>query len=197
MAQIKDAHTGKWDRGSDGIHLHYDTKEYLREGKKLAASLLESIESTTLYFDDLDIGDRFVSSGRTVTESDIVTFAGLSGDFNSLHMDAEFAATTPHGQRIAHGLLVLAITSGLSTRMPIMKLIEKAILGLAGLECKWVKPTGIGDTLHVVLEILAKEPGKKPDRGTLVMKRSAVNQRGDTVMESVWRLVLKNKGGAA
>lgn len=163
----------------------------------MAGSLLETIEGTTLYYDDLNVGDRFVTAGRTLTESDIVTFAGLSGDFNSLHMDAEFAAQTPHGKRIAHGLLVLAITSGLSTRLPLMKLIEKAIVGLAGLECKWFKPTFIGDTLHVVLEITGKEPGKKPDRGTFLMKRSAVNQHGDTVMESVWRLVLKTRDNNA
>jgi acyl dehydratase len=159
----------------------------------MSSSLLADIERTTLYFDDLDVGDRFETSGRTVTEGDIVAFAGLSGDFNSLHVDAEFAAGTPHGQRIAHGLLVLAIVSGLSTRLPLMKLIEKAILGLAGLECKWVKPAFIGDTLHAVTEIVAKEPGRKPDRGTLVMKRVALNQRGETLMESTWRLVLKTR----
>jgi acyl dehydratase len=159
----------------------------------MSRNLLAEIEGTTLYFDDLNVGARFQTSGRTVTEGDIVAFAGLSGDFNSLHMDAEFAAGTPHGQRIAHGLLVLAMTSGLSTRLPLMKLIEKAILGLAGLECKWVKPAFIGDTLHAVTEIVAKEPGRKPDRGTLVMKRVAVNQHGETVMESTWRLVLKTR----
>ncbi len=157
----------------------------------MAATLLETIENTTLYYDDIQVGDRFRTAGRTVTEADIVAFAGLSGDFNSLHVDAEFAATTANGQRIAHGLLVLAITSGLATRLPLMKLIEKSILGLAGLECRWLKPTFIGDTLHVDVEVVAREPGRKPDRGTLVLKRAAVNQRGETVMESLWRLVLK------
>lgn len=159
----------------------------------MSSSLLDAIESTTLYFEDLEAGARFETAGRTVTESDVVAFAGLSGDFNSLHMDAEFAATTPHGQRIAHGLLVLSIVSGLSTRLPLMKLIEQAILGLAGLECRWLKPALIGDTLHVAVEIMAKEPGRKPDRGTVVMKRSAVNQRGETVMESTWRIVLRTR----
>ena len=159
----------------------------------MGSSLLDAIEGTTLYYDDLEVGDRFETVGRTVTEADIVGFAGLSGDFNSLHMDAEFAATTPHGQRIAHGLLVLSIASGLSTRLPLMKLIERAILALAGLECKWLKPTFVGDTVHVVVEIQGKEPGRKPDRGTLVTKRSAINQRGETVMESVWRIVLKTR----
>ena len=158
----------------------------------MSSSLLETIEGT-FYFDDLNVGERFETNGRTIAEADIVGFAGLSGDFNSLHMDAEFATQTPHGQRIAHGLLVLAITSGLSTRLPLMKLIEKSILGLAGLECKWFKPAFIGDTLHVVVEITAKDPGNKPDRGTMVMKRSAINQKGETVMESLWRIVLKTK----
>jgi acyl dehydratase len=157
----------------------------------MSATLLEQIEHTTLYFEDLDVGDRFRTAGRTVTEADVVGFAGLSGDFNALHMDAAFAAGTPHGQRIAHGLLVLAIASGLATRLPLMKLIEPAVLGLAALECRWLKPTFIGDTLHVEVEIAQKEPGKKPDRGTLVMKRLAVNQRGETVMESTWRIVLR------
>ena len=159
----------------------------------MSSSLLTAIETTTLYFDDLDVGARFQTAGRTLTESDIVAFAGLSGDFNALHTDAEFAATTPHRQRIAHGLLVLSIVSGLSTRLPLMKLIEEAILGLASLECRWHRPTYIGDTLHVVVEIVGKEPGHKPGRGTLVLKRSAVNQRGETVMESTWRIVLKTR----
>lgn len=163
----------------------------------MSSSLLEVIEGTTLCYDDLNVGDRFKTSGRTITEADIVAFAGLSGDFNSLHVDAEFASQTPHGARIAHGLLVLAITSGLATRLPMMKLMEKSILGLAGLECKWFKPVFIGDTLHVAVEITTKEAGKKPDRGTLVLRRCAVNQKGDTVMESLWRIVLKTKAASA
>jgi acyl dehydratase len=119
----------------------------------MSRELLAALEGTTLYFDDLAVGGRQTTAGRTLTEADIVGFAGLSGDFNALHMDAEFAAGAPHGQRIAHGLLVLAIASGLSTRLPLMKLLEKSIFGLAGLECKWAKPVFIGDTLHVVLEI--------------------------------------------
>ena len=159
----------------------------------MGSNLLNLMEGTTLYYDDLNVGDRFQTAGRTVTEADIVNFAGLSGDFNSVHVDAEFASTTQNGQRIAHGLLVLAIASGLSTRLPLMKLIDKAILGLAGVECRWFKPTFAGDTVHVLVEIQAKEPGKKPDRGALILKRLAINQRGETVMESTSRIVLKTK----
>lgn len=155
--------------------------------------LLDLIERTTLFYEDIEAGDRFVTSARTVTEADVVNFAGLSADYNSLHVDAEFAARTPHGGRIAHGLLVLAIASGLATRLPLMKLLESSILGLANLECRFLKPVRIGDTIHVVLEIAEKVPGRKPDRGTLVMRRLAVNQAGDTVMQSTWKIVVRTR----
>jgi acyl dehydratase len=151
---------------------------------------LKSLETASVTWDDLHPGDRFVTAGRTVTEADIVNFAGLSADYNQLHTDAEFAAQTPHGQRIAHGLLVLAIMSGLSTRLPVNKFMEKAIIGLAGLQAKWLRPVFIGDTLHVVAEVIGKEPGRKPGRGTVTFKRAAVNQKGDTVLETEWRLVM-------
>ncbi|HMM71285.1 MAG TPA: MaoC/PaaZ C-terminal domain-containing protein, partial [Rhodocyclaceae bacterium] len=99
----------------------------------MTPEMLKSLDAQTIYWDDLNIGDRFVTSGRTVTEADVVNFAGLSADYNSLHIDAEFASKSPHGQRLAHGLLVLAVVSGLTTRHPITKLMEKAIIGLAGL----------------------------------------------------------------
>lgn len=158
--------------------------------------LLERINDYVLFYEDLNVGDTFTTSARTVTEADVVNFAGLSADYNSLHVDAEFAATTPHGGRIAHGLLVLAITSGLCTRLPLMKFLEPSILGLAHLECKFRMPCKIGDTLHARLTIADKSPGKKPDRGTLVMHRVAVNQRGEEVMVSVWHLVVKSRGDA-
>lgn len=158
---------------------------------------LKSLETASVTWEDLHPGDRFVTAGRTVTEADVVNFAGLSADYNQLHTDAEFAAQTAHGKRIAHGLLVLAIMSGLSTRLPMNKFMEKAIIGLAGLQAKWLRPVFIGDTLHVVAEVIGKEPGRKPGRGTVVFRRAAVNQEGETVLETEWRLVMamRNPGG--
>ena len=156
-------------------------------------SVLQDIETYEVYFETLTIGDKFKTAGRTVTESDIVAFAGLSGDYNALHTDAEYAATTPHGARIAHGLLVLSIVSGLSTRLPVMKAMERTILGLANLQCRWRRPTKIGDTIHVVLEVAEKKDGAKPDRGAVVLRRTAVNQRGEAVMESDWSLILRRQ----
>lgn len=163
----------------------------------MSERLLDQLEGYVLAYEDLNIGDVFTTSARTVTEADVVNFAGLSADYNSLHVDAEFAAGTPHGGRIAHGLLVLAVTSGLCTRLPLMKFLEPSILGLANLECKFRIPCKIGDTLHARLAIVDKRPGKKPDRGTLVMELVAVNQRGEDVMVSTWQLVVKSRGGVA
>ncbi|HYD70080.1 MaoC/PaaZ C-terminal domain-containing protein [Azospirillum sp.] len=159
--------------------------------------MLKDLENFTVYFETLAVGDRFRTAGRTVTEADIASFAALSADYNALHTDAEYARETPHGQRIAHGLLVLSIASGLCSRLPLMTFMERTILGLAGLECRWTRPTFIGDTIHVLLEIVGKEVSRKPDRGAVLMRRTAVNQRGETVMESDWRLVLRRQPAAA
>lgn len=156
-------------------------------------SLLRDIEEYRVYWETLGEGDRFVSPARTITEADITAFAGLSGDYNALHTDAEFAKHTVHGQRIAHGLLVLSITSGLSTRLPVMKAMESTIIGLAELRCQWRKPSFIGDTVQVELEIAGKSESKKPDRGTIVLKRTTKNQHGEVVMESYWSLVVKRR----
>ena len=154
-------------------------------------SLLDEIEAYQVFFDDLCVGQSFRTQARTVTEADIVNFAGLSGDYNAIHVDAAHAGQTIHGERIAHGLLVLAIASGLCTRLPLMRAMDKTLLGLVNLQCRWTRPTRIGDTLHVVVEISALEASSKPDRGSVTMRRTAVNQNGDSVMESDWRLVLK------
>lgn len=151
---------------------------------------LDDFDRFEVFFDTLEIGQRFVSPRRTVTEADLVNFAGLSGDYNALHTDAVHASGTHHGERIAHGLLVLAITSGLSTRLPVMRAMERTLLGLTNLQVQWRRPTRIGDTLHVVAEIVAKQPSSKPDRGTIVLRRSAINQTGEEVMVSEWSLVL-------
>jgi acyl dehydratase len=159
-------------------------------------SVLEQIEAYKIYFETIDVGAKFETPGRTITEADIVAFAGLSGDYNALHTDAEYAAGTQHKQRIAHGLLVLSIMSGLSTRLPFMKAMEKTLIGLANLQCRWRKPSFIGDTLHIELEVIEKKPSHKPDRGTVILSRKAIDQNGEVVLESEWSLVLKRETAA-
>jgi acyl dehydratase len=104
-----------------------------------------------LYFEDVPLDTKFVTSGRTITEADVVAFAGLSGDYNSLHVDESFAATTPFGGRIAHGLLVLSVASGLSTRLPVLHALQPSLLGMTDVTCRWLAPTRIGDTVRVEL----------------------------------------------
>jgi acyl dehydratase len=152
---------------------------------------LAQLEDRALYFDDLAVGESFTTGGRTVTEADIVNFAGLSGDYHSLHMDAEYAATTPLGRRIAHGMLVVAMTSGLVAKLPLMRFLERTTIGLAGVSCRFLKPVFIGDTIRVDLQVAEKVPGKKPDRGTVVMRRSVRNQHGELVIEGDWKIVLR------
>lgn len=145
-----------------------------------------------LDFSDLVPGQQFTTSGRTVTEADVVSFAGLSGDYNRLHVDAEFAAGSAFGERVAHGLLVLSVASGLSTRLPLSERLAPNILGLLDLQCGWPKPTRIGDTIHVVLTIVDCAKTSRPDRGVVTMTRDAVNQAGETVMKSTWKLLIRD-----
>ena len=132
------------------------------------------------YFEDIQVGDEYVSPGRTVTEADIVAFAGLSGDYNVLHTDAEYMRTSIFGERIAHGLLGLAIQSGLGTRaLP----RPFATLAFLGLRWRFKAPIKIGDTIKVRIKVTDKRETSKPDRGIVVLQRTVVNQRGEVVQE--------------
>ena len=128
-------------------------------------------------FEDLRVGEEFRSPGRTITETDIVLFAGLSGDYNVIHTDAEHMKSSLFGERIAHGLLVLSIQQGL---------LERAMPGRArescvGLKWKFKGPVKIGDTLHVRARISATQDSDKPDWGLVTVEREVVNQLGEVV----------------
>ncbi len=132
-----------------------------------------------LSFEDLQVGDEYRSPGRTVTEADIVIFAGLSGDYNVLHTDAEHMKSSLYGERIAHGLLGLSLQHGLLARgMP-----DRPGERFLGLKWKFKGPIKIGDTLHVRARIAAKKAGDEPGWGLVTMERQVVNQRGEVVQE--------------
>src|SRR5437773_3729655 len=103
-----------------------------------------------LFFDDVEVGQEWISLGRTITEADIVNFAGLSGDFNPIHIDHEFAKGTPFRRPIAHGLLVWAIGSGLGLLAPPMRTM--ALLSIR--EWQFKEPIFIGDTIRVKAKVL-------------------------------------------
>src|SRR5437660_2506420 len=135
--------------------------------------------SSHLYFDDLSVGQEFESQGRTVTETDIVNFAGLSGDFNPIHVDHEFAKTTPFRWPIAHGMLVMSMGSGLGTANPAMRTI--AFLSVR--DWRFTGTVFPGDTIRVRTKVLAKEIRGRGKRGEVAWLRTLVNQEGKVVQE--------------
>jgi acyl dehydratase len=142
------------------------------------------------YFEEIQVGDEYLSPGRTVTEADIVAFAGLSGDYNVLHTDAEFMKTSIFGERIAHGLLGLAISSGLGTRAVSRPFATLAFLGL---KWRFKGPIKIGDTIKARMKIIDKRETSKPDRGIVIVQRAVLNQRGEVVQEGETEIMVERR----
>jgi acyl dehydratase len=132
-----------------------------------------------VYFEDMKVGEEYVSPGRTVTEADIVIFAGLSGDYNVLHTDAEHMKSSLFGERIAHGLLGLSIQQGLLDRV----VPGQSTGPLAAVKWKFKGPIKIGDTIRVEARIATKKDGGGPGHGLVTVERRVVNQRGEVVQE--------------
>ena len=141
------------------------------------------------YFDEIQVGEEYVSPGRTVTEADIVIFAGLSGDYNVLHTDSEFMKSSIFGERIAHGLLGLAIQSGLLTR----GMRPFATIAFLGLRWKFKGPIKIGDTITVRAKVLDKRETSKPDRGIITLNRQVLNQKGEVVQEGETDIMVERR----
>ena len=145
------------------------------------------------YFHEIPLGEEYESPGRTVTESDLVIFSGLTGDYNVLHTDAEFMKQTIFGERIAHGLLCLAIQSGLFTRAT----APYATLGFGGLRWKFTAPVKIGDTIRLRAKVVDKKDLDKPDRGLVTLDRTIVNQRGEVVQQGKLTLLVAKRPSPA
>ena len=136
--------------------------------------------SERLFFDELEIGNRWISQARTITETDVVNFACLTGDFDPLHVDHEHAAETPFGKPIAHGLLGLSLLAGLSSQNPAVQTV--AFLGIRDWE--FHKPIYFGDTIHAVTEVEDLQP-KGRRTGLVRWRRELVNQNGDVVQSGI------------
>jgi acyl dehydratase len=162
----------------------------------VAGNSLAVSQADRLYFEDVPLKKKFVTSGRTITEADVVAFAGLSGDFNSLHMDETFAAATGFGGRIAHGLLVLSVASGLTTRLPVLHALQPSLLGMTEVTCHWLAPTRIGDTIRVELTFTEAQLTRSGTRGRVTERRVALNQDDVTVIDSQWTLLVATRPSA-
>jgi 3-hydroxybutyryl-CoA dehydratase len=140
--------------------------------------MARQLTTTNNYFDDVEIGDFFVTAGRTVTEADIVTFAGLSGDYSLLHTNEVYAVERGYGGRIAHGCLILSIATGLVFVLGQTMDRVVAFYGMDGV--RFTRPVRIGDTIHVEAEII--ELIDKGEKGGVIKRRDSIkNQNGEVV----------------
>ena len=144
-----------------------------------------------LYWEEWDVGAEYESPARTVTEADIVAFAGLSGDYNPLHVNEEYCKTTVFGGRIAHGPLVYAIAAGLLFQLHLYDDTLIAFLGFENL--KFTKPVKPGDTIRARIKVLDKRETSSPERGVMRRQLQVLNQRGEVVQEGIQAFLLKRK----
>mgnify|MGYP003873573397 CR=1 FL=1 len=141
------------------------------------------------FYEDFEVGEVLETPGRTITEADLVNFAGVSGDFFSLHVDEEYAKKTMFGRRIAHGLLTLAVVSGFWAKMG---LFEGTLVAFYGIDkLRFTKPVYIGDTIRARIEVVGKE--EKGRYGLVTLKHEVYNQNGETVMVFDAKLLFKRR----
>jgi acyl dehydratase len=141
-----------------------------------------------LTYEQFNMGEVFTSPARTVTEADVVSFAGLSGDFNPLHVDEIFARTTPFGGRIAHGMLVAALATGMANWLGIF---EGTTLALMEQVIQYKSPVKPGETVHLELRVAEKKETSKPDRGVVVFAADVCNQDGRAVITGRWTMMMR------
>ncbi len=137
-------------------------------------------------FHAFEDGETFLSPARTVTEAHIAAFAGLSGDFNPLHMDEEYAKAGPHGGRIAHGMLTLSVAAGLLNRY-----VDGTCIALLDVNARLIKVVRPGDTLRIRVTISEKRLSSKGTSGVISFAVDALNQREEVVLSGVWKMLLQ------
>lgn len=144
-----------------------------------------------LHFSEFSLGQRFESGGRTVTEADVVMFAGISGDYNPLHTDETFASKTPFGHRVAHGMLAASISTGLGQSLGIF---EGTTLALIGQTFAYKAPVFFGDTLRLALTVQTATPSGKGGKGVVVFKSEILKQDDTVAVDGTWTVLFRDKG---
>lgn len=144
-----------------------------------------------LYYEEFEMGKQVVTYGRTITEADVVNFAGLSGDFNSIHTDSAYTQNSFYKQRVAHGLLVLSVASGLAFRTG---QLEGTVIAWRDIgDWRFSQPTFIGDTVHVELEVVERKPMPRLGGGRVELEVRVKNQDDKVVMNGHWGLLVLNQ----
>lgn len=147
-------------------------------------------EMRGLHWDDFEPDREFFSASRTITEADVVNFAGLSGDFNPLHTDETFAERTPIRTRIAHGMLSMAVATGLANQMGIF---EGTTLALMTQTIGYKGMVRFGDTIRIVMTVRDRKETRNPSRGVVTFGVVVLNQKDETVIDSEWVLMMARK----
>jgi len=140
-----------------------------------------------LYFEEFEVGAKMVTRGRTITEADLVQFAALTGDYNPMHTDAEYAKDSFMGKRVAHGMLTLSYAVGQAYQLGIL---EKTVLGFRGLEMKFSIPVYIGDTIHAEVTVAEKKEAKRLGGGTVTLDMRILNQEDKAVQKGTLTLLM-------
>lgn len=142
------------------------------------------------FFEEFEIGVEDISQARTVTEADIVNFAGLTGDTNPMHTDAEYAKTTPFGERVAHGMLGLAYGVGLAWQLGFL---DGTVIAFTGIEWKFKGPIKIGDTIHLTAKVKQTKAMRAAGGGFVVFEVRVLNQREEVVQQGEWTALVKGR----
>jgi 3-hydroxybutyryl-CoA dehydratase len=141
------------------------------------------------YFEEFDVGESMETPARTITETDVVMFAGFSGDYNPLHTDAEFAKETIFGERIAHGMLGLSVVSGLAWRTGFMEGTADALMSV---QCKFRNPVKFGDTIRARFVVQQKKEMKRLGGGFVTFNVVVLNQRDETIQKGEWMVLIRS-----
>lgn len=143
-----------------------------------------------MHFEEFEVGLEIQTAARTITETDLVNFAGLSGDFNFIHTNAAAAKETPFGQRVAHGMLVASIATGLAVQQGF---IDGTTLAFRELSWKFTRPVFIGDTVHVQISVEETKPMARLGGGLVTFAAQVINQAGEVVHKGEWKMLIKSK----
>jgi acyl dehydratase len=147
-----------------------------------------------LYFEDIEVGREMTTRGRTITEADLVQFAGLTGDYNPMHTDAEYMKGSAFGQRVAHGMLTLSYAVGQAYQLGFM---ERTVMAFRGLEMKFSLPVFIGDTIHAELKVIETKEARRMGGGWVTLEVKIINQDGKTVQSGTWTVLLALRPAAS
>jgi 3-hydroxybutyryl-CoA dehydratase len=154
---------------------------------------MTDVKGRGLWFEEFAEGLSIETGGRTISEADIVNFAGVSGDFNPMHTDEEFARNTQFGARVAHGALVFSIATGLAYQLGFL---DGTIIAFTSFEMKLRAPVYIGDTIKMTATVSKRRAMTAAGGGFVSLDVKIVNQKGESVQKGELVLLIKSKTAA-